>query len=122
MHFTAAQLKHLEKRLHDERARLVDQLSAFEREESSGDSQSLAGDISKFPTHAADLGTDVVAEEVETSIASRASAEIAEINAALERLASSPATFGLDEETGHPIPYARLDLIPYARISVHREV
>ncbi len=118
MSLTTAQLRHLETRLHDERARLVAQLNAFEDEESSADSENLAGDISKFPTHAADLGTDVIAEEVEASIATRVSAEIAQIDAALERLASSPTMFGFDEETGKPIPFERLDLIPYARVGV----
>jgi DnaK suppressor protein len=120
MALTATQLAHLEKRLHDERARLIDQLNAFEEEESSADSETLAGDISKFPTHPADLGTDVQGEELEAAIGTRVSSEIAEIDAALERITSSPATFGLDEETGKPIPFERLDLIPYARVSVRR--
>ena len=119
MTLTAAQLAHLEKRLHEERARLMAQLNSFAAEESSSDSETLAGDVSKFPTHAADLGTDVQTEELAASIGSRASAEIAEIDAALDRLATSPATFGLDEESGEPIPYPRLDLIPYARVGVH---
>lgn len=118
MAFTTTQLAHLEKRLHAERARLVDQLNAFEDIERSEDSQDLAGDLSKVPTHAADLGTDVINEEIEVSIGTRVSAELAEIDAALDRIITSPETFGTDEETGEPIPFERLDIIPYARVNV----
>ena len=118
MALTTAQVAHLEKRLHEERARLVEQLNAFEDVEQSDDSQSLAGDLSNMPTHAADLGTDAINEAIEVSIGTRVSAELSEIDAALDRLVSAPATFGMDEETGEPIPFARLDIIPYARVNV----
>ena len=120
MPLTASQLQHLAKRLHEERTRLVEKLQDFVREESSEDSQNLAGDLSKNPTHPADLGTDVASEELEASVSTRRSAEIAEIDAALQRLATSPDTFGLDEATGAEIPFARLDLIPHARRNVVR--
>ncbi len=118
MTLTPTQLKHLEKRLHEERERLLAQLNDFAATESSEDSETLAGDISKFPTHSADLGTDVNEEEVEASISTRVSAELVEIDAALDRMVTSPETFGLDEQTGKPIPFERLDIIPYARIAV----
>jgi DnaK suppressor protein len=118
MALSPSQLKHLEARLHEERARLVAQLHEFADVEASEDSQELAGDLSKFPTHPADIGTDSVNEELEASIGTRVSAEISEIDAALDRLATSPETFGLDEQTGEAIPFERLDIIPYARIAV----
>ena len=118
MPLTTSQLQHLEKRLHEERTRLIEQLQDFVSEESSQDSQDLAGDLSKFPTHSADLGSDVANEELEASVATRRTAEIAEIDAALERLATSPDTFGFDEQSGEEIPFARLDIIPYARANV----
>ena len=118
MPLTASQLQHLEKRLHEERTRLLEQLQDFVGEESSDDSQELAGDLSKFPTHPADLGTDAANEALEASVSTRRSAEIAEIDAALERLANAPEAFGFDEQTGEAIPFARLDIIPYARVNV----
>ena len=120
MPLSAAQLKHLEARLHEERTRLVSQLRDFIETESAEDSQDLAGDLSKFPTHPADIGTDAASEELELSISTRVSAEISEIDAALERILSSPETFGIDEQTGEAIPFERLDIIPYARIAVER--
>ncbi len=118
MPLTKKQLQHLDQRLHQERTRLLGQLQDFTEEEASADSQHLAGNLSSVPQHPADLGTDVASEELEASIATRRSAEIAEIDAALERLASSPETFGRDEQTGEEIPFERLDIIPYARTNV----
>ena len=60
------------------------------------------------------MGT-VASEELDASIATRRSAEIAEIDAALERIKTAPETFGLDENSGEHIPYARLQIIPWAR-------
>jgi len=114
----AKQLQHIEQRLHEERARLLEQLQDFTEEEASGDSQSLSGDASTVPQHPADLGTDVASEELDASIATRRSAEIAEIDAALERMATSPETFGYDEQSGEEIAFERLEIIPYARPNV----
>jgi DnaK suppressor protein len=113
------QLDHIEKRLIEERDRLVGQLNEFANAESAEDSQDQAGELTKLPFHPADLGTDVANEELEASIATRRSAEINEIDAALERLRTSPDTFGIDENTGESIPFERLDIIPWARTGVH---
>ena len=118
MSLTQKQLQHIETRLHEERTRLLGQLREFTDEESSEDSQSLAGDLTKFPMHSADLGTDVANEELEASIATRRSAEIAEIDAALDRIVNAPDTFGTDENSGEKIPFERLDIIPWARTTV----
>jgi len=118
MALTHTQLQHLERRLHEERTRLLDQLHAFNPTTSPESLQESAGDLSKFPTHPADLGTDVSTEELELTIGSRNSQELAEIDAALARLITSPDTFGDDEQTGEPIPFERLDIIPYARVGV----
>jgi len=112
------QLRKIEARLHEERERLLGQLQEFAGPEAAEDSQGQAGDSSKFPTHGADLGTDIAREELEASIATRRSAEIAEIDAALERIATSPETFGMDENSGEAIPFDRLDIIPWARTTV----
>ena len=84
MPLTPKQLQKIEARLHEERERLGGQLEEFIGPEAAEDSQGQSGDTSKFPTHPADLGTDVAREELEASIATRRSAEIAEIGATLE--------------------------------------
>jgi len=121
MSLSKTQLKHLETRLHQERVRLIDQLNAFEDVGPGEDAQVRSGDLSKLPTHPADLGTDVIGEEIELSIGTRVSAELVEIDAAVDRLLTTPERFGMDEQTGLPIPFERLDLIPYARTNVARE-
>ncbi|MCD8485080.1 TraR/DksA family transcriptional regulator [Candidatus Woesebacteria bacterium] len=50
------------------------------------------------------------------SLSSAAGEMIAEIKAALDRMGEG--TYGLDEETGEPIPFARLQLLPEARTNV----
>jgi RNA polymerase-binding transcription factor DksA len=47
--------------------------------------------------------------------AQRASAELREIDDALRRLYETPDRYGVCEETGEPISFERLDLIPWAR-------
>ncbi len=118
MSFTKAQLEHLEKRLHEERTRLTAQLHAFEEVERSENSQEQDGDLSKVPSHPADLGTDSINEALGVSIGTRVSHELAEIDAAMDRIINTPEAFGIDEDTGEPIPFERLDVIPYARVNV----
>jgi RNA polymerase-binding transcription factor DksA len=114
MPLTDAQRQHLERRLREERARLqrdLDRSLAVEEE----DEQDRAGDLSKVPFHIADLGTDTMDTELERSNETRMSRELAEIDAALNRLYQSPDRFGICEDTGRPIPFERLDIIPWAR-------
>ncbi len=118
MPLTHLELRHIEQRLHEERDRIVAQLHEFTGQEAAEDREARAGDTSQFPIHSADLGTDVASEELDASIATRRSAEIAEIDAALERLRSHPDMFGVDENDGSPIPFARLQIIPWARTTV----
>ena len=118
MSLTPKQLQKIEARLHEERERLAAELPEFTGPESAEEEETEGGHISKFPADEADVGTDVARKELEASIATRRSAEIAEIDAALERLNTSPETFGLDENSGEAIPFARLDIIPWARTTV----
>jgi DnaK suppressor protein len=115
MQLTNAQREHLERRLRDERERLLRDLNRGLAELSDGDEQDRAGDLTKVPFHFADRGTDSINTEVAASNATRESRELAAIDAALERLYRSPERFGICEDTGEPIPFARLDVIPWAR-------
>lgn len=115
MALTRTQRTHLEKRLRDERARtanLLDKLTGAGTEETS---QDQSGDLSKVPLHIADLGSTTMDQELDRSNATRVSEELAQIDAALERLVSDPDSYGLDENSGDPIPFERLDIIPWAR-------
>jgi RNA polymerase-binding transcription factor DksA len=53
--------------------------------------------------------------ELEASNATRISRELADIDAALERLYKTPEKFGVCADTGEDIPFERLEIIPWAR-------
>ena len=115
MALSAAQLKHFEKRLLDERTALQQELLRYTGAEAADDEQEQSGDLTKVPFHPADLGTDTINQEIEASNATRESVELAEIDAALERLYQTPEKFGIDENTNKPIALERLEIIPWAR-------
>jgi DnaK suppressor protein len=115
MSLTDKQRRHLEHRLQEERARLSRELDRSVADQSQADEQDRAGDLSALPFHLADLGTDTMDTELDASNATRMSRELAEIDAALERLYRAPERFGICEDTGRPIPFERLDVIPWAR-------
>ena len=79
------------------------------------DEQDRAGDLTRYPFHPADLGTDTMDAEREVSNETRMSGELAELDAACDRLYRTPERFGICEETGRPIPFERLDIVPWAR-------
>ena len=115
MPLSDTQRRHLEQILKDERARALRALNRSVDEQSDDDEQDRSGDLTVVPLHPADLGTDTMQAELEASNDTRISRELAEIDAALERLYQSPEKFGICEDTGADIPYARLEIIPWAR-------
>jgi DnaK suppressor protein len=115
MPLTEKQRRHLARRLQEERTRALRTLNRSIGEHAEGDEQDRSGDLSAMPSHPADLGTDTMQAELDASNATRVSRELAEIDAAIARLHSTPDKYGVCEDTGDDIPYARLDLIPWAR-------
>jgi len=120
MALSATQLKHFEKRLIEERKALQRELQRYTGAEAADDEQEQTGDLSKVPFHPADLGTDTINQGLDASNATRESAELAEIDAALQRLYETPEQFGIDENTGKPISLERLEVIPWARTAARR--
>jgi DnaK suppressor protein len=112
---TRDQRAHLERRLEEERTMLSRALNRTVAEGAQADEQDRDGDLSTLPFHLADRGTDTMESELQASNATRMSRELAEIDAALDRLHRSPERFGVCEDTGQPIPFERLDVIPWAR-------
>lgn len=112
---TREQRAHLERRLEEERLLLSRALNRAVAEVAQADEQDRDGDLSAVPFHPADRGTDTMESELQAANATRMSWELAEIDAALDRLHRSPDRFGICEETGDPIPFERLDVIPWAR-------
>lgn len=117
MALTGIQRHRMEERLLEERTRVLTVLRRFD-EDSATSLTAASGDLSDYPFHVADHGTDSYDQEMDTVQAERASRELEEINEALRRLYEDPDRFGICENTGDPIPLARLEIIPWARTCV----
>ena len=117
MALTPEERQQIELRLHDERERVLKILRQFEEGRDSSGTEA-AGDISEYPFHVADRGTDSFDQEMDMALAQRASRELEEIDDALRRFYEEPDRFGICENTGEPIPMERLDLIPWTRTCV----
>jgi RNA polymerase-binding transcription factor DksA len=74
------------------------------------------GDISHLPTHPADQASETFEREKDMAILEQLERELAEIEAALQRL--DEGTYGIDEVTGDPIAPERLEAYPIARTNV----
>lgn len=107
-HLSPAERAHLELRLIEERTRLRRTLARLFADGGS----SAEG---RFPDHMAEQGSETMLQQLQATFASRDTETLQEIDAALRRLYRAPERFGLDEVTGEPIPFARLDVLPWAR-------
>jgi RNA polymerase-binding transcription factor len=112
MPLTAAQLRHLEHRLLEERDRVTRALARY-ADETHDTRQEETGDLSAFPS-----GAEAESQEFDAANAARETAELAEIDAALERLYQRPEEYGRCERGGEPIPFERLDALPRARTCI----
>jgi len=121
MSLTTEQRRVVEQRLREERERALRALNRAIAETSNATEQGRAGDLTVVPFHPADLGTDTMQAELDASNATRTSQEIAEIDAALERLYATPDQFGVCQDTGQEIPFERLEIIPWARTCLEAE-
>ncbi len=115
MPLTTEQLRLVEQRLLEERARLQEMLRDARGAASQESEQAQDGDLSAVPMHMADRGTDTMQEEFDAANATRVSRELSEVDAALDRLYRTPESFGIAEDTGEAIAWARLEVIPWAR-------
>jgi DnaK suppressor protein len=120
MALTGEQRHRMEERLLEERARVLGLLRRFD-DDSATSVTAASGDLSDYPFHLADHGTDSYDQEMDTVMAERASRELEEIDAALRRLYEAPDRFGICENTGEPIPLERLELVPWTRTCVEAD-
>src|ERR1700753_1547385 len=87
------QLAHFEKRLLDERKRVLKELGRAD-EVFGGTPQNADGDLSSYSFHMADQGTDAMEREKAFLMASKEGRFLWHIDEALRRLYRSPDTFG----------------------------
>ena len=110
-------LTHLEKRLLEERARVMKELGNYD-EQFSGTLQASDGDLSSYSFHMADQGTDAMEREKQFLFASKEGRYLWHVNEALRRLYQSPEDFGTCHECGDEIVFERLDALPHARLCI----
>ncbi len=111
------QLDHLEKRLLEERARVIKELGHYD-ESFSSTLQGAGGDLSSYSFHMADQGTDAMEREKQFLFASKEGRYLWHVNEALRRLYQSPKTFGQCHDCGDAIDFDRLDALPHARLCI----
>jgi DnaK suppressor protein len=111
------QLAHLERRLLEERNRVMKELGHYD-EQFSGTLQSSDGDLSAYSFHMADQGTDAMEREKQFLFASKEGRYLWHVNEALRRLYRDPDMFGKCHECGAEIAFERLDALPHARLCI----
>jgi RNA polymerase-binding transcription factor DksA len=112
-HVDPADARH---RLEQERDR-VSNLIAEMREEGLDEEESAqSGELTHYDQHPADQASDTFEREKDLSILERLEDELAEIEAALQRV--DEGTYGVDEVTGEPIAPERLEALPAARTNI----
>ena len=114
---TKTQLKHLEKRLLEERARVMKELGYYD-ESFNATLQGADGDLSSYSFHMADQGTDAMEREKQFLFASQEGRYLWHINEALRRMYNQPEKFGRCHQCGVEIDLARLDALPHARLCI----
>ncbi len=110
-------LSHFEKRLLEERKRVLRELGHYDETFGSTE-QGADGDLSSYSFHMADQGTDAMEREKAFLFASQEGRFLWHIDEALRRLYRSPETFGKCHNCGNDIGYDRLDALPHARFCI----
>jgi len=109
------ELNHLEKRLLEERERVVNELGHYDEQTL----QASNGDMSSYSFHMADQGTDAMEREKRFLFASKEGRYLWHVNEALRRLYQNPKDFGKCHECGDEIVFERLDALPHARLCIN---
>lgn len=101
------------------RDRLIDGISFLAGENLNHSQREATGDLSNYGIHMADHGTDNFDREFALSLVSNEQEVLYEIEEAMERIDNG--TFGLCEQTGRPIEFERLKVLPYARFCIEAQ-
>jgi RNA polymerase-binding transcription factor DksA len=116
---TPDDLKHFEQRLLEARARVMREMGHLDNTVLKVNPRDAAGELSGYSYHMADAGTDSMEREKAFDIASKEGRLLMEIDDALRRLYNG--TYGICEISGKPIGRARLEALPWARLSLEEQ-
>ncbi|MEO5898772.1 MAG: hypothetical protein ABIR68_01410 [Ilumatobacteraceae bacterium] len=103
----------------EEKASLTGQAIRLEDEANSLIEESEMGDV-QFDDEGGEGDTMVVERERDLALSAQARQTIADIDAALQRIADG--SYGYSVESGRPIPRERLEAIPWATVLVEEKV
>lgn len=107
----------IEERLLEERKERLEALADLDerfRERMEGDD----GDLTNYPLHMADEGTDTMEQEKQSLMVHQEGEQLLAIDDALRRLYKEPDTFGQCANCGKEISMERLDLVPWASLCI----
>jgi len=107
------------RRLQSDQERVQGLIEGLRDEGLDQEEANQVGDLSHLPQHQADQGSEVFEREKDLAILEQLERELAEIEAALQRL--DEGTYGVDEVTGEPIAAERLEAYPIARTNVDNQ-
>ena len=113
---TAKELAEFRELLLQRRHELLGNVSQMRAEVLEKNRQDAAGNLSKFPTNPADLGSDNYELEFTLGLMEGEQEILREIDDALERIAQG--VYGICEGTGESIPRTRLKYEPWTRYTV----
>ena len=102
-------------RLQAEQTRVEGLIEGLRAEFGSSENEDTS-ELADYDQHPADTASETFEREKDLSILEQLENELAELQAALERV--DAGTYGIDEETGQPIDPARLDALPTARTNI----
>lgn len=117
---TKEQAAELERALVTERARLARRLAEYEARTGTSP-QDRSGDLSHFPIHPADEGTDAMELELDSALAMRAGELLEVIDEALRELYRGER-YGRCHTCAAEIDFARMRLIPWAQLCASCEL
>ncbi|MFZ5802972.1 MAG: TraR/DksA family transcriptional regulator [Candidatus Omnitrophota bacterium] len=117
--FTSQELAEFKKLLLSMRDKIAGDLRHLESESLNSNQKDLAGDLSGYSFHMADMATDTFDRELNLGLASSEQNLLNLIDLALRKIVEG--TFGLCEKTLKPISKKRLLAMPYARLSLEAQ-
>ena len=109
------QLKRFERRLLEEREKILREMGHF-GESFQVNLKDSSGDLSSYSFHMADQASDSENQERAFQQMSKEGRLLYHVDEALRRLYTDGQNYGLCESCGQMIEEARLDLVPHARL------
>jgi RNA polymerase-binding protein DksA len=113
---TKAVLRQFKQNLIKLKKRLESNVAQLEDKTLKKNPQEASGDLSSFPLHIADIGSDEFERGVSLGMMEDEGNTLKEINSAIERIETGK--YGICENCKKPIGKLRLKTLPYARLCV----